>query len=83
MQPDLKGVTRDTTQGYTDDLAAIERTRVKNLRLVKFGCGGDTTTSLLTGHGNDKAARALHCTRTGGSQLTARGPRSEGPPRSR
>ncbi len=31
----------------------------------------DTTTSLLTGHGNDKDARALHCNRTGGSQLAA------------
>ncbi len=39
MQPDFKGVTRDTSQGYTDDLAAIERGRVKNLSLVKFGCG--------------------------------------------
>jgi lysophospholipase L1-like esterase len=71
MQPDLKGVTRVTDQGYTDDLLASEQARIHNLQLVKLGCGGDTSGSLLTGHGNDKAARLLHCDRTGGSQLTA------------
>jgi len=71
MQPDLHGVTRDTDQGYTDDLLATEQARIPNLQLVKLGCGGDTTGSLLTGHGNDAAAKLLHCDRAGGSQLTA------------
>jgi lysophospholipase L1-like esterase len=71
MQPDVHGVTRNTNQGYVDDLLATERSHIKNLRVVKFGCGGDTTTSLLTGHGNNVAARKLHCNRTGGSQLAA------------
>jgi lysophospholipase L1-like esterase len=71
MQPDLKGVTRDTDQGYTNDLFTTEQARVHNLQLVKLGCGGDTSASLLTGHGNDTNARVLHCDRNGGSQLTA------------
>lgn len=44
MQPDLNGVTRDTNQGYANDLLAIERRHVHNLKLVQLGCGGDTTT---------------------------------------
>ena len=71
MQPDLNGVTRDTNQGYANYLLEIERARIHNLRLVQLGCGGETTTSMLTGHGNEANARALHCDRTGGSQLTA------------
>jgi lysophospholipase L1-like esterase len=73
MQPDLKGVTRNTNQGYANDLLAIERKRVHNLQLVQLGCGGDTTTSMLTGHGNDANARLLHCDRAGGSQEAAAG----------
>ncbi|MGI8863394.1 MAG: SGNH/GDSL hydrolase family protein [Solirubrobacteraceae bacterium] len=71
QQPDVNGVTRNTDQGYPDQLFQTERTRIKHLVLVKFGCGGETTTSMLTGHGNDKNAKLLHCNRTGGSQLTA------------
>jgi lysophospholipase L1-like esterase len=71
MQPDLHGVTRDTTQGYTHDLLASERRHVRNLQLVALGCGGDTTTSLLTGQGNNKNAATLHCDRKGGSQEAA------------
>jgi lysophospholipase L1-like esterase len=71
MQPDLHGVTRDTDQGYTNDLLATERARIPNLQLIKLGCGGDTTGSLLTGHGNGRDAKLLHCDRAGGSQLIA------------
>jgi lysophospholipase L1-like esterase len=70
MQPDLAGVTRDTDQGYANDLLAIERNRVHNLQLVQLGCGGDTTTSMLTGQGNPDA-RLLHCDHAGGSQEAA------------
>lgn len=71
MQPDRNGVTRDTTQGYANDLLATERTRIHNLKLVQLGCGGDTTTSMLTGHGNEVDAKLLHCDRAGGSQEAA------------
>ena len=71
IQPDVNGATRDTNEGYPDQLTAIERRRVPGLQLVKLGCGGDTTGSMLTGHGNDRAARMLHCDRAGGSQLKA------------
>lgn len=71
MQPNVQGATVDTNLGYTDDLLAIERRQIPGLTLVKLGCGGDTTTSMLTGHGNDLAAKVLHCDRKGGSQLKA------------
>jgi lysophospholipase L1-like esterase len=71
MQPDLHGVTRDTDQGYTNDLLATERRHVHNLQLVALGCGGDTTTSLLTGKGNEASVKQNHCDRRGGSQEAA------------
>jgi lysophospholipase L1-like esterase len=71
MQPDLRGVTRNTNQGYANDLLAIERHRVHGLQLVQLGCGGETTTSMLTGQGNNANARLLHCNRAGGSQEAA------------
>jgi lysophospholipase L1-like esterase len=70
MQPDANGVTRDTNEGYADDLLAIERSHVHSLQLVKLGCGGETSTSMITGRGNPDAA-VLRCTRAGGSQLAA------------
>ncbi len=71
MQPNLDGLTLDTNQGYANDLLTIERKHVHNLKLVQLGCGGDTTTSMLTGKGNDVAAKFLHCDRKGGSQEAA------------
>jgi lysophospholipase L1-like esterase len=71
MQPNVSGQTVNTNDGYPDQLLALERRHVPNLVLVKLGCGGDTTTSMLTGHGNAAAAKFLHCDRTGGSQLKA------------
>ncbi len=71
MQPNLAGQTLDTDQGYVDDLYACRQKRIADLHVFKLGCGGDTTTSLLTGRGNDANARQLHCDRAGGSQLTA------------
>jgi lysophospholipase L1-like esterase len=71
MQPDLHGVTRNTNEGYANDLVAIERNRVRGLKLVQLGCGGETTTSMLTGQGNNANARLLHCDRAGGSQEAA------------
>jgi lysophospholipase L1-like esterase len=71
MQPDLNGTTLDTDQGYANDLLTIERKHIRNLKLVQLGCGGDTTTSMLTGKGNSAAAKLLHCDRQGGSQEAA------------
>jgi lysophospholipase L1-like esterase len=71
MQPNARGVLQDTTQGYADDLAVAERVHVRDLQLVKLGCGGETTASMLTGKGNAAHARRFHCDRAGGSQLAA------------
>src|SRR3984957_13362819 len=71
MQPNVSGMTVDTDDGYVDDIGAWATRRIPTLQVIKLGCGGDTTTSLLTGKGNDAAAKALHCNRQGGSQLAA------------
>ncbi len=71
MQPNAGGVLRDTNQGYADDLFATERAHLRNLQLVKLGCGGETTGSILTGKGNAANARRFHCIHPGGSQLAA------------
>src|SRR5947209_18653616 len=55
MQPDTAGITRNTNQGYTDQLYALESRRIPRLKLVKLGCGGETTSSFLTGRGNPDA----------------------------
>src|SRR5207302_4600586 len=52
MQPEAAGITVDTDQGYADQLYAIERQRIRALKLVKLGCGGETTSSFLSGRGN-------------------------------
>jgi lysophospholipase L1-like esterase len=71
VQPDVRGVSLETDQGYADQLFAIERRQIPSLRLVKLGCPGDTTTSMLTGRGNQANAKLFRCARTGGSQLKA------------
>ena len=71
VQPNYLGVSLETDQGYANQLLTIERGEIPNLQLVKLGCPGDTTTSMLTGHGNETNAKLFHCDRSGGSQLTA------------
>jgi lysophospholipase L1-like esterase len=34
-------------RGYADQLYAIEQARIPNLKLVKLGCGGETTSSMI------------------------------------
>ncbi|MDQ2722761.1 MAG: SGNH/GDSL hydrolase family protein [Actinomycetota bacterium] len=46
--PDHAGV--ETDMGYTDDLYTQLKARDANLVLVKLGCSGETTTSMLHGH---------------------------------
>jgi lysophospholipase L1-like esterase len=70
MQPEASGITVDTDEGYADQLYGIERARIPGLKLVKLGCGGETTTSFLTGRG-DGDALLLGCAPAGGSQMAA------------
>jgi lysophospholipase L1-like esterase len=70
MQPDTAGITRNTNQGYADQLYALENRKIPRLKLVKLGCGGETTSSFLTGRGNADAL-ILGCTPRGGSQMAA------------
>jgi lysophospholipase L1-like esterase len=70
MQPGASGITVDTQQGYADQLYAIEKPRFPGLKLIKLGCGGETTASLLTGRGNPDAL-LLGCNPAGGSQIAA------------
>ncbi len=71
MQPNAQGTLQDTSEGYTDDLWQAEQGQIHNLQLVKLGCGGESTTSMLTGKGNEANARAFHCVTSDGSQLVA------------
>src|SRR5208282_2299781 len=71
MQPDSAGLTVDTDQGYADQLYEIEKQSIPDLQLVKLGCGGETTTSFLTGRGNSADALLLGCDPAGGSQMVA------------
>jgi lysophospholipase L1-like esterase len=70
QQPNLKGVTSNTNEGYADDLYQTELKSIHSLQLVKLGCGGETTQSMITGRGN-KFAAYNHCHPAGGSQLAA------------
>jgi lysophospholipase L1-like esterase len=57
------GQSIETDQGYVDDLFAHYAAQFPgNLQLVKLGCPGETTTSMLTGAGGP-------CTYPAGSQL--------------
>jgi lysophospholipase L1-like esterase len=38
-----------TNRGYVDDLYAAEREKIPNLQLRNFGCGGESTTSMIEG----------------------------------
>jgi GDSL-like lipase/acylhydrolase family protein len=62
VQPDATGLLKPTPQGYADDLHSVFRTFHPNLQLVKLGCSGETTTSMITGQGTA-------CVYPAGSQL--------------
>ena len=70
VQPNLKGVSSNTDEGYADDLYQTELKRIHSLQLVKLGCGGESTQSMITGKGNPVAAY-FRCHPAGGSQLAA------------
>ena len=49
IQPAANGSYVPTYHGYVDDLYALFRSRFTALHLVKFGCSGETTSSMITG----------------------------------
>src|SRR2546421_9658891 len=76
VQPNPAGVSAETNQGYTDQLAGLERSRFRGLKLYKLGCGGESTSSML-GIGNRtfcqyRGDRRLgYANRRKGSQIAA------------
>jgi lysophospholipase L1-like esterase len=62
VQPDSAGISVSTPDGYPDQLYAILRRHHPGLRLVKLGCQGETTGTMI--HGGI-------CSYPGGSQLAA------------
>jgi len=49
VQPDAAGASLPTAQGYADQLYAALRVRDPGLRLVKLGCSGETTSTMING----------------------------------
>jgi lysophospholipase L1-like esterase len=62
VQPDSAGASVPTRQGYADQLYATLRRGDPGLRLIKLGCSGETTSTMI--HGGI-------CRYPGGSQLAA------------
>ncbi len=62
VQPNPAGDSVPTPQGYADQLYAALRRQKPGLRLVKLGCPGETTGTMITGG---------ICSYPGGSQLAA------------
>lgn len=60
IQPSPSGADRPTTQGYPDQLEAMLRTSIPALQLVKLGCSGETTATMIYGG---------RCRYSAGSQL--------------
>src|SRR5215211_8125536 len=55
-----------TTDGYANQLPKLARKRGYKLKLVNFGCGGETTTSLLTRKSACRLPAAAHGQRYAG-----------------
>ena len=62
VQPDAAGTSVETRRGYADQLYATLRRSHPGLRLVKLGCPGETTATMMNGG---------ICAYPGGSQLAA------------
>ncbi len=62
VQPDTVGASVETRYGYADQLYAALRPSHPTLELVKLGCPGETTSTMINGG---------ICHYQGGSQLTA------------
>ncbi len=48
-QPNAKGTTVPTNQGYANDTYAHERSKISGLTLKDIGCLGETTTTMMKG----------------------------------
>ena len=72
VQPNDQGTSLPTSQGYADQLYASLRTVQRGLRLVKLGCPGETTGTLVNGGicGYSGGAETSY-TSPAGSQLAA------------
>ena len=62
VQPDVAGTSVETRSGYADQLYGTLRRSQPGLRLVKLGCPGETTATMMNGG---------ICAYRGGSQLAA------------
>src|SRR5947199_8138 len=49
VQPNTRGDSVVTNQGYVDDLYGLYRAEVAGLQLAKLGCPGETTTTMIHG----------------------------------
>src|SRR2546430_1542605 len=49
VQPNTRGASVVTNQGYVDDLYGLYRAEVAGLQLAKLGCPGETTTTMIHG----------------------------------
>jgi lysophospholipase L1-like esterase len=49
IQPDATGANQPTDEGYADQLFDIIEPDFRQLRLVKLGCSGETTTTMIAG----------------------------------
>jgi lysophospholipase L1-like esterase len=49
VQPDAAGASLPTRQGYADQLYAALHVRDPGLRLMKLGCSGETTNTMING----------------------------------
>jgi lysophospholipase L1-like esterase len=71
-QPNAQGVTLPTDQGYADQLYAALRRTDRDLRLVKLGCPGETSATLVNGGICGYAGdRRYSLTADSGTQLSA------------
>src|SRR5262249_38498406 len=48
-EPNNLRAANGTNRGYVDDLYAAKRATVPNLQLRNFGCGGETTQTMISG----------------------------------
>jgi lysophospholipase L1-like esterase len=71
-QPNAKGVTLPTDQGYADQLYAVLKRADSGLKLAKLGCPGETTGTLNKGGiCGYKGDGRISLTKPAGSQLAA------------
>ena len=49
VQPDASGANQLTNEGYADQLFDIIEPQFRKIRLVKLGCPGETTTTMMAG----------------------------------